>query len=453
MSAPRRASISADKDCPKCRTRRIKCDRSVPACRKCTTRGFSCPGYGLILRWNQGVASRGRLAGRQLPIPSTPTIAHYPDAVSSELMHHYHRIVSAKLAWVDGPTNPWRQVIVPLAGASLTVLHAVLALSSEDLAVRFPIGHPRRQQLQLVSMCRRNQALSSVARLLCHMRQEGSSTSQAQCALAATLILYNVELLGAASAKWRMHLEAARVIRQWKDHALTDAGREDEIDAFLIYEQYYASVFAGLTTFDALEEYEAVPLTDANAIFGDFITIISRATHVERLQYRHGHPIDSSLLRTMTGDLEAAKARMLQLSLILHWQTDQACSSFQHLVWIFYYASLIYVYHVLARDGSLDTTRQSWRDSIFAHLALLVDKRSFAHDLVWPLFIAGTECRGCPQKQEVVAHEIELVMEISGTLDRRNVLSFLQRFWSLPDIGLTWIQYMRLAPERRMLIL
>ncbi|RDK36542.1 hypothetical protein M752DRAFT_287713 [Aspergillus phoenicis ATCC 13157] len=429
MSAPRRASISADKDCPKCRTRRIKCDRSVPTCRKCTTRGFSCPGYGLILRWNQGVASRGRLAGRQLPIPSTPTIAHYPDAVTSELMHHYHRIVSAKLAWVDGPTNPWRQVIVPLAGASSTVLHAVLALSSEDLAVRFPIGHPRRQQLQLVSMCRRNQALSSVARLLCHMRQEGSSTSQAQCALAATLILYNVELLGAASAKWRMHLEAARVIRQWKDHALTDAGREDEIDAFLIYEQYYASVFAGLTTFDALEEYEAVPLTDANAIFGDFITIISRATHVERLQYSHGHPIDSSLLHTMTGDLEAAKARMLQLSV------------------------LIYVYHVLARDGSLDTTRQSWRDSIFAHLALLVDKRSFAHDLVWPLFIAGTECRGCPQKQEVVAHEIELVMEISGTLDRRNVLSFLQRFWSLPDSGLTWIQYMRLAPERRMLIL
>ncbi|KAL7658767.1 hypothetical protein ACMYSQ_001718 [Aspergillus niger] len=128
---------------------------------------------------------------------------------------------------------------------------------------------------------------------------------------------------------------AARVIRQWKDHALTDAGREDEIDAFLIYEQYYASVFAGLTTFDALEEYEAVPLTDANAIFGDFITSISRATHVERLQYRNGHPIDSSLLRTMTGDLEAAKARMLQLSLILCWQTDQACSSFQHLVWIF----------------------------------------------------------------------------------------------------------------------
>ncbi|GLB11763.1 hypothetical protein AtubIFM57258_008633 [Aspergillus tubingensis] len=422
MSTSRRASISADKDCPKCRTRRIKCDRSVPACRKCTTRGSLCPGYGLILRWGQGVASRGRLAGRQLPLPCSPTIAHYPDAVTSELMYHYHQIVSAKLAWVDGPTNPWRQVIIPLAGASSTVLHAMLALSSEDLAARYPNDRTRRQQLQVISVCRRDQALASVAQLLRHMRQEGSSSNQAQCALAATLILYNVELIGAASAKWRMHLEAARVIRRWKEQTLMDAGGTDEIDAFLVYEH-------------------------------DFVDIISRATHVERLESSDDYGMDFSLLDTMIGDLEAATARMLELSLILCWQTDQACLSFQHLVWIFYYAGLIYVHHVLVRNGSLDMICQSWRDSIFFHLALLIDKHSFAHDLVWPLFIAGTECRGCPQKQEVVAHEIELVMEVSGTLDRRNVLSFLKRFWALPESDLTWIQFMRLAPERRMLIL
>lgn len=329
----------------------------------------------------------------------------------------------------------------------------MLALSSEDLAARYPNDHTRRQQLQVVSVCRRDQALASVAQLLRHMRQEGSSSNQAQCALAATLILYNVELIGAASAKWRMHLEAARVIRRWKEQTLMDAGGTDEIDAFLVYEQYYASVFASLTTFDAPGEYEAIPLTDSNAIFSDFVDIISRATHVERLQSSDDYGMDFSLLDTMIGDLEAAKARMLELNLILCWQTDQACLSFQHLVWIFYYAGLIYVHHVLARNGSLDMICQSWRNSIFFHLALLVDKHSFAHDLVWPLFIAGTECRGCPQKQEVVAHEIELVMEVSGKLDRRNVLSFLKRFWALPESELTWIQFIRLAPERRMLIL
>ncbi|PWY94989.1 hypothetical protein BO94DRAFT_542273 [Aspergillus sclerotioniger CBS 115572] len=433
-----RASITADKDCPKCRTRRINCDRAVPACRKCISRGFSCPGYGLILKWNQGVASRGRLAGRQLPV--------LDQAVTmSELMHHYHQHVSAKLAWVDGPTNPWRLVIIPLAGASPTVLHAVLALASEDLAARFPPDHPRRQCLQRVSECRRNQALTWLAQLIRRMREEGSS-SEAQCALAATLILYNVELLG-ASTQWRMHLEAARVIRQWKEQAFT---HRSETDAFLVYEQYYASVFAGLTTFDSLTDYETGLEYDNNAIFSDFVSIISQVTRLERLKHNQQYAVESSLLDTMIQDLEAAKARMLQLGFTLRWQTDDARTSFQHLVWIFYYAVLIYVYHVLA-DGSLDTTLQSWRDSILTHLSLLPDKRAFAQDLVWPLFIAGTECRGCPQKQDIVAHELELVMEISGTLDRRNVLSFLRQFWS--ESSGTWIQLMRQSPERRMLIL
>ncbi|PYI12660.1 hypothetical protein BO78DRAFT_300991 [Aspergillus sclerotiicarbonarius CBS 121057] len=371
----------------------------------------------------------------------------YPDVTTSELIHHYHRNVSAKLAWVDGPTNPWRLVIIPLAGASPTVLHAVLALSSEDLAARFPPDHPRRQHLQSVSVRRRNQALTSVAQLIRRMREEGSS-SEAQCALAATLILYNVELLGAASAKWWMHLEAARVIRQWKEQAFTH-GRS-EIDAFLIYEQYYASVFAGLTTFDTLEECEMDLRHDSNALFSDFVSIISQVTRIERQQYYQPYAINSLLLDTMTQELEAAKTRMLQLGLVLRWQTDDARISFQHLVWIFYYAGLIYLYHVLAA-GSLDTTPQWWRDSILSHLALLPDKRAFAHDLVWPLFIAGTECREYRQEQELVAYELEQVMEISGTLDRRNVLSFLRQFWS--ESSGTWIQLMRQTPERRMLIL
>lgn len=394
------------------------------------------------------MASRGRLTGRQLPIISEPGVSHCPDVTVSELMHHYHQTVSTKLAWVDGPTNPWRHVIIPLAGASSTVLHSVLALSAEDLAARFPYGHPRRQHLQGVSMRQRNQALASVAQLIHCMREE-DSPSQAHCALAATLILYNVELLGAASAKWRMHLDAARVIRQWKEQVITDS---DEIHGFLVYEQYYASVFAGLTTFDMLGEDETVRYANNDAIFSDFVNIISQVTRLERLQYNRGHAIDSSLLDTMTRDLEAAKTRMFQLSLVLRWQTDHTLISFRHLVWIFYYAGLIYVYHVLANDGSIDK-RQSWRDSILAHLSLLADKSAFAHDLVWPLFIAGTECRDCPQKQDLVAHELEMVMEVSGTLDRRNVLSFLRRFWSLQDSSVTWIQLMRQAPERRMLIL
>ncbi|KAJ5084744.1 hypothetical protein NUU61_009323 [Penicillium alfredii] len=386
--------------------------------------------------------------------PSSPI-----DNETLELMHHFHQNISVKLAWVDVPTNPWRKVIIPLAWASETVLYAVLALSSEDLASKFQQDHRRHQHLQGVSLRLRNQALSSLAKQIGHMRQEASiaglAPKKVQYALASALLLYNVELLGAESVKWRMHLQAARVILQWKEQAFPHATISDEIDSFLLYEQYYASVFAGLTTFDMPYELEDTRYTDSSAVFSDFVHIIHRVTRIERLRYSQRYDTDPTLVAIMTQQLDEAKHRMVQLGQMFQFQTEDARVGYQHLVYIFYHASLIYIYHVLASDLSTGTQVQSLRDSILDHLEILADKRAFAHDLVWPLFIAGTECRGDPEKQEIVSREIEIVMAISGTLDRRKVLSFLRQFWSLgKDSTMTWIQLMReQAPDYRMLIL
>ncbi|KIW48850.1 uncharacterized protein PV06_01411 [Exophiala oligosperma] len=58
----------AAKDCRTCNRRRVRCDRSLPSCRKCALKELQCPGYGLRIQWGQGVASRGRLTGKALPI-------------------------------------------------------------------------------------------------------------------------------------------------------------------------------------------------------------------------------------------------------------------------------------------------------------------------------------------------------------------------------------------------
>lgn len=49
--------------CHNCRRQRLKCDRSMPSCEKCTTRRQECLGHGRLLRWEMGVASRGKMAG------------------------------------------------------------------------------------------------------------------------------------------------------------------------------------------------------------------------------------------------------------------------------------------------------------------------------------------------------------------------------------------------------
>jgi hypothetical protein len=65
------------KACHNCRRRRLRCDRSVPSCHKCTSAGHECLGYGKLFKWADGAASRGKLAGnlRQSPAPGRSTPA------------------------------------------------------------------------------------------------------------------------------------------------------------------------------------------------------------------------------------------------------------------------------------------------------------------------------------------------------------------------------------------
>lgn len=52
------------KACHNCRRQRLKCDASTPICLKCVKRGQECLGYQPLLRWERGIASRGKMAGK-----------------------------------------------------------------------------------------------------------------------------------------------------------------------------------------------------------------------------------------------------------------------------------------------------------------------------------------------------------------------------------------------------
>lgn len=442
----------------------------------------------MILRWGQGVASRGSLTGQQLPLrrsgnPSLDSRGDLPrdqsnyariptqisqinphiDPAALELIYHYQQNVAGKLAWVDGPGNPWRQVIIPLAWTCPTVFHAVLSLSSEDLAHRYGDYHQRRFDLQCTSLHFRNQALSMLANHLGSIREKSALTSGNECisearsALASTLILYNVELIGAEDVKWRMHLKGARVINQWLEQSFSQVASIGEIDKFLLYEHYYSSVFADLTTFDNTNEppKDSLQRMGDVAIFGDFVRVIQLVTKLERSKYDQSIPIDPCQFQDILQAVEMAKDSMITFGEQFYFWSHQARQDFQHLVFVFYHAIQVYTYRAISDDQLADRHIQASRDSILQHLDHLSDKRNFAHDLVWPLFILGTEGREDEKIQNMVSMEMEAVMKISGVLDRRKVLSFLQHYWSVDlERGVTWIQFMRdIIPEHSMLIL
>ncbi|RPB05580.1 hypothetical protein L873DRAFT_1662152 [Choiromyces venosus 120613-1] len=68
--------MPATVDCYTCRRRRVRCDRALPHCEKCTARpGLDCLGYKKPLVWNKGVASRGKMMGKTFPLPKPTRLA------------------------------------------------------------------------------------------------------------------------------------------------------------------------------------------------------------------------------------------------------------------------------------------------------------------------------------------------------------------------------------------
>ena len=387
----------------------------------------------------------------------------YTPSMVLELVHHYEQNVAGKLAWVDGPRNPWRQVIIPLAWSCPTIFDTILSLSSEDLARRYEDDSQRRLDLQVTSLRFRNKALSLLAKHISSIREGHLLTprddrlNEARFALASTLILYNVELIGAEAVKWRMHLKGARVLHQWLEQSFSPVTPLSEIDKFLLYEHYYSSVFADLTIFDTVNEppKDSLHILGDVAVFGDFVREIQLVTKLERAKYDQNIPITSHQITEILHRVELAKDSMISFGQQFYFWSERAQQDFQHLIFIFYHAIQMYTHRAISDDPLAETYILVSRGFTVEHLDHLSDKRGFAHDLVWPLFILGTESRDDKNTQHMVSVEMESVMRISGDLDRRKVLSFLQHYWSA-DITqpATWIQFMRdYIPGNNMLIL
>ncbi|KAM0352347.1 hypothetical protein ACHAPU_002012 [Fusarium lateritium] len=66
MAPKKRPYVPKTKGCHECSKRRIHCDRTQPSCNKCTSRGLSCSGLGIRHRFNEGVAARGKWAGKSI---------------------------------------------------------------------------------------------------------------------------------------------------------------------------------------------------------------------------------------------------------------------------------------------------------------------------------------------------------------------------------------------------
>ncbi|KAG5665463.1 hypothetical protein KAF25_009588 [Fusarium avenaceum] len=167
--------------CIGCRRRGRKCDRTLPSCLSCENRGVNCEGY--VTKW-PGVAARGKLAGKSIPVvDSSVTIAKtkatsrmrqiqikqnastqdcsdgqhtssipftfIPDEVD-EFVQHYIADLSSIFFLGNGPSeNPMFHYVLPLVNTVPPIRFALAGSASCHIAARNSDEALERKSLRL----------------------------------------------------------------------------------------------------------------------------------------------------------------------------------------------------------------------------------------------------------------------------------------------------------------
>ncbi|KAI1174495.1 hypothetical protein F4777DRAFT_382265 [Nemania sp. FL0916] len=243
------------KACHNCRKRRLRCDRSIPACYKCSKTGQKCLGYGRVYRWvgsadppekqqwgqgqnrNQNhcqsvaLTASSKFGNRSQNGGVLSTFPFLADPLLQDLRpssRHYLSYFASRFCQdlvvhdsAERGTNPFRELI-PMSQMYPYLQHIIIAVSAVHYYYAIKHGNgtggcddlgPAAAQNALVDALRaRQEAIQALIGIIQTQGQQ-CSTRQSQTdqdALLATVLFFvNFTLIDSGRDGWKHHLTAA----------------------------------------------------------------------------------------------------------------------------------------------------------------------------------------------------------------------------------------------------
>ncbi|KAF3918106.1 hypothetical protein ABW21_db0208605 [Orbilia brochopaga] len=377
-----------------------------------------------------------------------------------ELVVHYDQVVAPVMAWIDSPANPWRKIMIPLATQSPTLLLALLAVSASHLSVQSGGNHP------LYSPAATRYRDSSLALITNRLKLETQTLGyqspdiayqlrdkmDSDATLAAIIMLTNFEQIGGQTNAWRTHLDAARTMVKLRANANQMASQNDPISTFLYTQLHFIDVMASTTTFngtsDTTKDFEIPmnpPASGREELFEDFLFIMHQITRWERsLSNAERSPPSIPPPDAIQARFESARQRTLLASaafasLLSAEQKDD----FNLLISVYHHSGLLYAWRSLYNFPSGHPLVSTSKRELYRSLHSIKDQKRFAVDLVYPLFILGTESVGDESIQEYVEWRMKDAMEVTGFSNCLAALSFLNAYWTQAGVEESWVSFAR----------
>ncbi|KAI0006744.1 fungal-specific transcription factor domain-containing protein [Xylariaceae sp. FL0662B] len=265
--------MPALKGCHNCRKRRLRCDRSVPECHKCSSTGRKCLGYGKLYKWIDNVGSRGRITGENTFSstnsstlnPTKPSLESTPYSIlysssddtdnvcetgivflvdplfqdlelsSRYYLNYFDARFCQDLVIYDSPgrgANPFRDLI-PMSQVYPFLQHIIVATSAIHYSNAIRRSHwdesPRAvvNNALIDALHARHRAIKSLQIVIERQTLLGDvagDPEEKDALLAAVLFFVNFSLLDSGKGGWRDHMKIVKELLNMRTSSASSWG-------------------------------------------------------------------------------------------------------------------------------------------------------------------------------------------------------------------------------------
>ncbi|KAI5458473.1 fungal-specific transcription factor domain-containing protein [Mariannaea sp. PMI_226] len=495
----------ASNSCGTCRQQRVRCDRLLPSCRRCSTMRRKCQGYkrSKPLRWTNSLAIRGKLKGQSTFDQKKPLTETAP-ATGNALGHEGH-VISRPLIEPDlqdlswecrkyiryfdlelsnecvvynmRSTNPFL-ALMPLIPTSEALKHIMISMSAfhfshrrtlhgaDDSAASYcsnsgdlsPLRHNELQRDQIDCHQPLYMALLHKQKALECLKQEiKASSGLYENGLAAAAVLFIcIDVVESGGMGWRYHLQGAKELVE--RGRLSHAALNDES---LRWMQYFETA---CTTIDIMSSTLAKvksPSSISETLDFSFLEILQKsedktwvgcpAELLYLLSTIHSFLSAPSISNEKVEEINTIQC-MLQHFSPSTWAAKS--SRIEHSISRFHLASAykaaveIYTSHVLGNLAGSYYLSASYIadlvDSAVMHMVAIPPDDFHIKSLVWPAFIIGAETNSCDQRDSL-RDIFKQIWKASCCRNAKSAGEMLEILWSRsPEdcARMTWLEYM-----------
>ncbi|CAG1997739.1 unnamed protein product [Fusarium graminearum] len=426
--------------CIGCRRRGRKCDRTLPKCLSCEKRGVACEGY--VTKW-PGVAARGKLAGRSIPVADSsviiagthsrarqrrlkrdtstmPTTSSTVNPVPSDEVDKFIQYYIADLSTIfflgNGPSeNPMFHYVLPLIDSVPPIRFALAGSASCHIAAKTSDELLEQKSLRL---------RLHATHLLREMLQK-PNTATDHTILASILMLAQLDMCSGDCVEFQTHLKAAVAVIRNPGYA----GSANK--------HYFEQRLTWLDVMSSTTSQSPPNLTiaEVKAIIGRFTSNGQRKWSYDVFPC----PIDlfeiiieaTFLFKNLHLDLEQVKLQVEDLERrLFDWKCPAMSCPRKHMVEIWRLGILAYLRRLFPHMTHRDV-EEPLSDQVLDLAENISPASSWSYALLWPIFQAAVILRDdAPTEKDQIRSRLEIALKTIGCRHHSNALETLEIVWA-----------------------